>query len=297
MWVSAERAICTLRCVKLYGYEYGYRYLIEDAPLREFGEVSIEANDATELRRIAAFILQAAERVEGPGFDHEHYRDWAKDWHDGDADLIVLRPKPGDSAPCADSFVATRPPLVRAAATGDIEAVRTLLAGGAAPSECDEDGWSALHAAASRGHADVVGALLQGGTDVDQRDDSGMTPLCNAAGPSPSPETIRLLLDAGADPNASDTKLGTTPLDRAAGYCKPEIAALLIAAGADVHWADEDGFTLLMTAADTGCESVAHLLLDAGVDPSLTSEGNTAAEVARARGHIALADLLASHGT
>jgi hypothetical protein len=61
--------------VRLYGYEYGYRYLIEDAPLRELGEVSIQASDAAELRRIASFFLHAAELVEqyGDAFGHEHY--------------------------------------------------------------------------------------------------------------------------------------------------------------------------------------------------------------------------------
>jgi ankyrin repeat protein len=91
--------------------------------------------------------------------------------------------------------------------------------------------------------------------------------------------------------------LGATPLGEAADRCHPEIAALLIAAGADVDSSDEDGFTHLMTAAEAGCESVAQLLLEAGVDPSLTSEGKSAADLARAWGHIALTNLLSNYGT
>jgi ankyrin repeat protein len=141
----------------------------------------------------------------------------------------------------------------------------------------------------------VVELLLDAGAEVDACGEDGITALWNAAGPSPTPDTVRLLLAAGADPNATDAGCGFSPLDRAAQYCKPEIAVLLIDAGADVLYQRDDGFTLLMTAAEASCESVARLLLAAGVDPSLTSAGRTASDLARARGYDALADFLAQH--
>ena len=89
----------------LYGYDSGF--CNEDDPvLRQLGEVSVMANDAAELRRIASFLSEAAERVEArhdPTSDdpytglnpdwHFHYRDWDPEWTEGSGDLIVIRPQ------------------------------------------------------------------------------------------------------------------------------------------------------------------------------------------------------------
>jgi ankyrin repeat protein len=277
--------------VKVYGCEYGYRYLIEDAPSRELGEVSFQPSDAAELRSIAAFIVRAADLLEDPDFDfdHMHYQD-SDDWQEGDVDFIVYSTAPADEGAVRDTLLDSLSPFMRAAVTGDITAVRALLAAGASPDESDKDGWSALDAAASRGHSDVVAELLRSGAVVDVLC-NGMTPLVCAAGTNA--ETVRLLLEAGANPNGADndTRVMETPLYYAAD--KPEITALLIAAGANVHCSDEDGFTPLMAAAEDGCEAVVRLLLAAGVDPSIVCEGETASDLARAAGHDALADLLA----
>jgi len=187
-------------------------------------------------------------------------------------------------------FLASLPPLIRAAACGDLVEVRRLLDAGHPPDE-SEDAWSALHAASTRGHASIVVALLDAGSAVDAPA-GGVTALWNASGPSPSAETVRLLLEAGADPNATDPLMGWSPLDRATQYCKAEIASLLIKAGADVNYADEKGWTLLMTAAETGCTSVARLLLAAGANPSAACDGKTAGDIALEHGHVGFRDLV-----
>lgn len=86
--------------------------------------------------------------------------------------------------------------------------------------------------------------------------------------------------------------MGWSPLERASQYCKVEIASLLIKAGADVNYADETGLTLLMTAAETGCMSVARLLLAAGADPSAVCDGKTAGDIALEHGNVGFRDLL-----
>jgi len=49
--------------VDLYGHDDGFRD--EDDPaIRQLEEVSIVATDASELRRIASFLVEAATRVE-----------------------------------------------------------------------------------------------------------------------------------------------------------------------------------------------------------------------------------------
>ena len=78
--------------MELWGYDTGFRDE-EEPTMRSLGEVSIAIREASELRRIAAFILYAADLLEthGTDFGHEHFRDWYKGWSNGDPDLIVGR--------------------------------------------------------------------------------------------------------------------------------------------------------------------------------------------------------------
>jgi uncharacterized protein len=190
-----------------------------------------------------------------------------------------------------NKFLASLPPLVRAAATGDEAEVRSLLASGVSPNESD-DGWSALHAASVRGQARVVVVLLEAGADVDGCDESGVTALWNAAGPSPSLEVISVLLDAGANPNATDSRMGWTPLSRAVEYDNYETVRLLLSAGADAAVVTADGWTLLMDAAECGSVPIARALTVAGANVSAVCDGRTAADIARNRGHTTMVDLL-----
>jgi hypothetical protein len=49
--------------------------------------------EASELRRIAAFMLFTADLLEthADDFGHEHFRDWDGDRSTGEPDLIVVR--------------------------------------------------------------------------------------------------------------------------------------------------------------------------------------------------------------
>lgn len=182
------------------------------------------------------------------------------------------------------------PPLVRAAALGDTQAVDRLLVT-CNPEEANEDGWSALHAAAVFDHATVVERLLSAGATVDARDEAGFTPLLNAA--RASVPVLRLLLAAGADPDAR-ANIGWRPIHRLAEH--GNAAGLRVLLGAtgqhvDVRDSDDDP-TALIDAAEAGSVECVELLLQAGANPSLSANGQTAADLALWHGHAELGQLL-----
>ncbi|MFI7605776.1 glutaminase A [Micromonospora sp. NPDC049366] len=71
--------------------------------------------------------------------------------------------------------------LCWAASQGDLDEVRSLVAGGVDPNNGDYDGRTALHLAASEGHTDIVEYLLDQGVDPAPVDRWGGTPAVDAA--------------------------------------------------------------------------------------------------------------------
>jgi len=123
-----------------------------------------------------------------------------------DADLI--------DAPSADGFT----PLHLAAFFGQTDAVRLLLARGAAP-DVRGQGWmtgTPLSAAAAGGHTEIVRMLLGAGVDPNVRQAQGFTPL-HAAAQNADVESIRALLDAGADPTIENDAGATSLIVAEAG--------------------------------------------------------------------------------
>ncbi|TCB80505.1 ankyrin repeat domain-containing protein [Acinetobacter sp. ANC 4173] len=61
------------------------------------------------------------------------------------------------------------PELVYWSSLGDVEQVEQLLLAGADPNQTDEEGYSALQAAAENDHLDVVKLLVSKGARIDYR--------------------------------------------------------------------------------------------------------------------------------
>lgn len=156
--------------------------------------------------------------------------------------------------------------VFEAAAAGDAERVRTLLA--AEPSLRDAhapDGWTPLHLAGHFRQVGVVDVLLAHGADVNavSRNDHANAPLHAAAA-------------GGAD-------IG--------------VMRRLLAAGARVDHRQSGGYTALHEVAAIGNADVVRLLLEAGAEPDVRNgEGRTPAALARAAGHAALAEVLDGAG-
>jgi ankyrin repeat protein len=105
---------------------------------------------------------------------------------------------------------------------------------------CDElndwpDWWKAerLHRAAESGNLQEITSLLANGTPIDSFDDVACTPLHRAASAGQF-AAVRCLIEAGADVNAhQEAMIGDTVLKTVASSCTLQMAKLLIEAGAD----------------------------------------------------------------
>lgn len=117
-------------------------------------------------------------------------------------------------------------PFMRAAKTGDLAAMRLLVARGADPARVQDNGTTALMLAAGLGwrdtddvrdrapDGDVIAALefcLEQGLEIGGRNRAGDTAL-HAAAARGSAAIVTLLVDRGADVAATNTQ-GRTPLD------------------------------------------------------------------------------------
>ena len=108
-------------------------------------------------------------------------------------------------------------PLQTAAAFGQAEVVKELLAKGAKVNYTATSQYTPLMLAARHGHTEVVKQLLEAGADIEAKDENELTPLWLAARFNRA-ETASELIKAGADTNYSCTYYNHTPLMIAAAY-------------------------------------------------------------------------------
>ena len=188
-------------------------------------------------------------------------------------------------------------------------------------------GPSGIHKAAAKGNIEAVKKHLAAGADVNAKDVDGETPLDltirwnqpetadllrkhggktgeefsihEAAGKNRNGdiEAVRKHLASGTDVNAKDS-LASTALRYAVGGGHKEIVELLIAKGADVNAKHKYGSTPLHWAAGDGHNEIVELLIANGADVNAKADnGRTpldSAEAIRDSGEIA--DLLRKHG-
>src|SRR5258708_32074099 len=132
-------------------------------------------------------------------------------------------------------------PLAIVAARNAADLVQPLLLAQPDPNQRDGSGLTPLMWAARTGAVDAMKTLLDGGADPTVRDvRNGWTPLFHAIH-TRQVKAVRLLLDRGVDPNRPARM--STPLLMAASDPDPAIVQLLLAHGADPNKRGIGGLT------------------------------------------------------
>ena len=186
--------------------------------------------------------------------------------------------------------------LIEAAERGDVNTVKYLLDLGVDVNGRDEQGTTALTAAAWEGQTEVVKMLLERGSEIDPQDDlAGMTPLIWACWKGYG-DTVGVLVEAGADVNIKD-KNDRGGLMGAAWEGRTQIIGMLVAAGAQLEARDYTGATALMWAAWNGrLESTKALLAAGAAIDARENEGKTALIGAATDGHLPVVRALVNAG-
>jgi len=194
--------------------------------------------------------------------------------------------------------------MIEAAGDGRLTEVQQLLKKGAEVHAVDDEGRTALIAAAYGGHLDVARALVAAGADVNVQDATKQSAYLIATseiGEAKGLELLELTLVNGADVSTLDSYQGTG-LIRAADRGFADIVARLLQTPIDKDHVNRLGWTALLEAIILGNGDAKHVevvrrLVAAGVDVNRADgSGVTPLAHARDKGYQDMVDLLAAAG-
>ncbi|KAJ8261340.1 hypothetical protein COCON_G00170630 [Conger conger] len=211
-----------------------------------------------------------------------------------------------------------------AARYGNVDVVQYLCSINANPNLLDREHETPLHCASWHGYAPVARALCEAGCDVDVENREGESPLLTASARG-FRDIVECLLEHGARLNSTDKDghaalhlavrrcqiavvqcllgrrcradvqdhHGNTPLHVACKDGNLPIVSAVCGANAALDIPNKHGRTPLHLAANNGCLEVVRYLCSAGANTdAITSDGNSAEDLARMAQHGPVATLL-----
>jgi uncharacterized protein len=188
--------------------------------------------------------------------------------------------------------------LIKAARAGNADRVRDLLDQHVSVAARDASGATALVAASYGNHLQVAERLLKAGADPNAMDETVQSAYLIATSEvGDDPRLLRLTLRHGADVRSLDSWRGTG-LIRAADRGFDSIIEVLLATEVAIDHVNRIGYTALHEAVILGDGGPSHqrvvaALVAAGVDRQVRDpNGDTALDVARARGYTKIIELL-----
>ncbi|XP_071093620.1 26S proteasome non-ATPase regulatory subunit 10-like, partial [Haliotis cracherodii] len=187
--------------------------------------------------------------------------------------------------------------LLDACRAGDVDEVRNVVGQRGVSLNCRgvcRD--TPVIVAAEKGHREVVKLLVNDGADVTLLNDVGNN-ILHVACRGSDVEMVKFLLSLNMVDINSRGWRNRTPVLEAAVNGRRDVVELLMSEGADVSMGDDDGNSTLHLACVGGyVETVKFVLSQNVVDiDARNTLGQTAAAVARSRGHQHVVDLLMSH--
>ena len=192
--------------------------------------------------------------------------------------------------------------LLEAARTGAADEVRSLLERGADVEARDQNGATALVAAAYGNHVEVARVLIEAGADVNRKDETEQSAFLIATSEvGDDPRLLELTLANGADVNAKDSYNGTG-LIRAAERGHAAIIERLLERPIEVDHVNRLGWTALLEAIILGegggrHTEVVRRLVAAGADVDLADGGGvTPLAHARRQGFSKIVQILEAAG-
>jgi len=150
--------------------------------------------------------------------------------------------------------------LQLAAARGQSDYIKALIAQGADINEPNKHGTTPLILAADNGHLEVVKLFIAQKANVNAKDNDQMTALMAAASDGHS-EIVKVLMEANANPNITN-KFGSTALANAVFFGHDEATKTLLSTGTKTN--SEIGDKTLLIAAGLGNTPIVKTLLNAG---------------------------------
>jgi ankyrin repeat protein len=182
---------------------------------------------------------------------------------------------------------------------GNVEAVRSMLAGSAGTEVRDAEGRTPLLLATRQDEVEIARLLIEAGADVNAKDTIHDTPFLYA-GAEGRDAILRLILATGKANLRDTNRYGGVALIPAAHHGHPSTVRILLATDIDIDHVNNLGWTALIEAvilSDGGPvhQEIVGLLVDAGANREIADrDGVTPLEHARRRGFKEMAERIAA---